>query len=65
MSWPILSVVTFLPLVGVLFILLLRGGDDGARNARWIALWTTIITFGTSLMMLWHFDPRLAEFQFV
>ena len=58
MSWPILSVVTFLPLAGVLFILLLRGGDEhGARNARWVALWTTLITFGTSLFLLWHFDP--------
>src|SRR6187455_1612419 len=65
MSWPILSVVTFLPLVGVLMILLLPGGGDGARNARWFALWTTLITFATSLVMLWHFDPKLAEFQFV
>ena len=65
MSWPILSVVTFLPLVGVLFTLLLPNGGDGARNARWIALWTTLITCGTSLYMLWHFDPKLAEFQFV
>ena len=30
-----------------------------------MALWTTLITFGTSLLMLWHFDPKLAEFQFV
>jgi len=66
MSWPILSVVTFLPLAGVLFILLLRGGDEhAARNARWVALWTTLITFATSLLLLWHFDPSLAEFQFV
>ena len=66
MSWPILSVVTFLPLAGVLFILLLRGGDAYAnRNARWVALWTTLITFATSLILLWHFDPSLAEFQFV
>src|SRR5215204_2191918 len=65
MSWPILSVVTFLPLLGVLLIMLLPGGGDGARNARWFALWTTLVTFATSLVMLWHFDPRLAEFQFV
>jgi NADH-quinone oxidoreductase subunit M len=66
MSWPILSVVTFLPLVGVLFILLLRGGNAyAARNARWVALWTTLITFAVSLILLWHFDASLAEFQFV
>src|SRR6476620_1575686 len=66
MSWPILSVTTFLPLVGVLLILLLQGsGEAEKRNARWIALWATLITFGVSLYMLWHFDPKLAEFQFV
>ena len=44
--WPILSVVTFLPLVGALFILMVRGDDQVAvRNIRWTALWTTIITF--------------------
>ena len=66
MTIPILSLVTFLPLVGVAFILLLsREGEAGARNARWMALWTTLITFGASVYMLWHFDPRLADFQFV
>ena len=28
MSWPILSVVTFLPLIGALFILFIRGDDE-------------------------------------
>ena len=65
-SWPILSVVTFLPLVGALFIVLLRGDDEaGARNARWIALWTTLVTFAVSLVLVWRFDPALAGFQFV
>ena len=46
MSWPILSVTTFLPLVGALFIMMLRSeGEAEKRNARWIALWTTLITF--------------------
>lgn len=40
-NWPLLSLVTFLPLVGVAFILVLRGESEAvARNARWIALWT-------------------------
>ena len=39
MSWPILSVITFLPLLGVLFILFMRGEDETAnRNIRWAAL---------------------------
>ena len=53
-SWPILSVVTFLPLVGALFIALLREDETGARNARWVALWTTLITFAISLILVWR-----------
>jgi len=67
MNWPILSVVTFLPLLGAVFILLAaRGNAPIARNtARWVALWTTLVTFATSLVMVWRFDNASAEFQFV
>ncbi len=64
-SWPILSVVTFLPLLGALFIGLLPDDDAGVRNARWVALWTTLITFVISLILLWRFDYSSADFQFV
>ncbi len=66
MSWPILSVTTFLPLVGALFIMTMPREDAAvARNARWIALWFTLITFVVSLILLWRFDPSTPEFQFV
>jgi NADH-quinone oxidoreductase subunit M len=66
MSWPVLSITVFLPLVGALFIMLLRGDEPATRrNARWVALWTTIITLAASLILLRHFDPNSAEFQFV
>jgi NADH-quinone oxidoreductase subunit M len=65
-TWPVLSVTTFLPLVGAILIYLSRGDDAAAQgNARWIALWTTLITFGVSLVLVWHFDPAQPDFQFV
>jgi NADH-quinone oxidoreductase subunit M len=64
-SWPILSVITFLPLAGALFISFLNEDEAGVRNARWVALWTTLITFAISLLLLWRFDPSSAEFQFL
>ena len=64
-SWPILSVVTFLPLAGALFIALLPEDEAGIRNARWAALWTTLVTFLISLILIWRFDPASADFQFV
>ena len=66
MGWPVLSVVTFLPLAGVLFILLMRGDDETAlRNMRWGALWTTIVTFVLSLLIWVNFDSGTSDFQFV
>jgi NADH-quinone oxidoreductase subunit M len=64
-SWPILSVIVFLPVVGALFIAFLRDDEAGVQNARWVALWTTLITFAISLILLWRFDYSSADFQFV
>jgi NADH-quinone oxidoreductase subunit M len=65
-TWPILSVVTFLPLVGALIVYISRGDDEAARrNSRWIALWTTLVTFAISLILVWRFDPANTDFQFV
>jgi NADH-quinone oxidoreductase subunit M len=66
-SFPILSLTTFLPLVGVLLIFMLPRRDPVlmAQNARWIALWTSLITFVLSLFIWAWFDPATAEFQFL
>ena len=62
-TWPILSVVTFLPVVGALIIYLSRGDDEAARrNSRWIALWTTLVTFAVSCILVWRFDASNADF---
>ena len=65
-DFPILSIVTFLPLVGALAILIIRGDEEVvARNAKATALWTTLITFCLSLMLWTGFDRTSAAFQFV
>jgi NADH-quinone oxidoreductase subunit M len=65
-SWPLLSLVTFLPLIGTAFILVLRGEEAVvARNARMIALWTSLIVFALSLVLWADFNPHDAGFQFV
>jgi len=65
-DWPLLSVITFLPTVGAIFILLIRGDHETVkRNARAVALWTTVITFVLSLLLWTGFDRMTADFQFV
>lgn len=66
MTFPILSLVTFLPLVGVLFIFFVRGDEETvSRNARNTALLTSVFTFALSLYMYAGFDKGTADFQFV
>jgi len=63
---PILSAVTFLPLLGALFILAIRGDEVSVRqNARHVALWTTVVNFLLSLVIWYNFDNTSANFQFV
>lgn len=65
-SFPVLSLTTFLPLVGVLFILIVRDDDETVnRNARYAALWTSIATLVVSLFLWFNFDYTTADFQFV
>ncbi len=65
-GWPLLSLVTFLPLVGAAFILTIRGEQAVvARNARYVALWTSLITFLLSLFVWFGFERGTSEFQFV
>jgi len=66
-DWPILSIITFLPLLGALFIFFLVRDDDeiAERGAKFVALWTTIITFVLSLFIWMEFDFSTSEFQFV
>ena len=65
-GFPLLSLLTFLPLVGALIILSVRGDEAVvASNARWTALWTSLITFALSLILWMQFDKSTADFQFV
>ena len=59
--------MTFLPLAGVLIILAtVRGsGEVADRNAKYVALYTSLFTFAFGLYMFANFDGNSAEFQFV
>jgi len=63
----LLSLTTFIPLVGAAILaLFLRGNDEAAqRNAKWVALATTVATFIVSLFIYGQFDPANTDFQMV
>ncbi len=63
---PLLSAITFLPLLGAVFIFFVRGDEEViARNARHGALWASLITFLVSVYLWVKFERGTAEFQFV
>lgn len=65
-DWPILSTVTFLPLVGALLILLIKDDSEASRrNIRNVALLTTIFVFALSLVVWAGFDNSNPGFQMV
>ena len=64
-GWPVLSLITYLPLVGVLFLMLMRGDEDTvAQNAKQLALWVSGFTFFISLFIYWGFDAAAEGYQF-
>ncbi|MAO00535.1 NADH-quinone oxidoreductase subunit M [uncultured Roseovarius sp.] len=63
----LLSIVTFIPAVAAAILaVFLRGSDEAAqRNAKWVALIATTLTFVVSLFILFEFDASNTGFQFV
>ena len=64
-QWPLLSLATFLPLVGAAFVLLTRGdnAEAVARNTRYVALWTSFVVLVVVLLIWAAFDTTTAEFS--
>ncbi|MBD3663550.1 NADH-quinone oxidoreductase subunit M [Sulfitobacter sp. TSTF-M16] len=67
MDTHLLSIITFMPAFAALILaVFLRGDDEAAqRNAKWLAMLTTSVTFLISLFVLVNFDPSNTDFQFV
>jgi len=64
-NW-ILSALLIVPIAGALAIMTLRGDNEASKtNARWIAMWSTLITFAISLIGWSYFDNAKSGFQLV
>ena len=65
-DFPILSLMTALPLIGAIFIFMIRGDEATvAQNSKFTAFYTSIFTFALSVYLLGRFDGSSADFQFV
>jgi NADH-quinone oxidoreductase subunit M len=59
----LLTLVTFLPVVGALLVLLLPRRQE--HVTKLVTLGATLVTFVVSLPLFFRFDPASAEYQFV
>ena len=62
----LLSIITFFPLIGALFILVTRGSEGvRASTARWVALVVTLIDAALTIYLWSQFQGSSSAFQFV
>jgi NADH-quinone oxidoreductase subunit M len=59
--WPLLSLITFTPIIAAIFVALLP--PEPPRIARRAAFIFSLIPFALSLVMVWQFDPTIGAFQ--
>ena len=65
LSLPVLSIIIFLPLVGVALLSLINSTTaNGERNLKQTALWVVCLNFIVSIAMLINFDQSDPNFQF-
>jgi NADH-quinone oxidoreductase subunit M len=65
MDFPILSLITILPLVGAIFIFIFDNNQSENKNTIYVSLFTSFINFFLALFLWYSFDKNTADFQFI
>tara|TARA_Y100000590_G_C15687121_1_gene1002031 strand:- start:318 stop:1820 length:1503 start_codon:yes stop_codon:yes gene_type:complete len=66
MNFPILSSIIFIPLIGAIFIFIIKGNQKTIeQNSKYVAIFTSVANFFLSLVLWYYFDNSIPDFQFV
>ena len=66
MNFPILSSITFLPLIGAFFVFLSKSDSNQVnKGAIYVSLFTSFANFFLVLFLWYSFDNTSSNFQFV
>ena len=66
MNFPILSAITFIPIIGALFVFLTRSEKDEKNSgAIYISIFTSIVNFFIILFVWYSIDKTISDFQFI
>ena len=66
MNFPILSSITFLPLIGAFFVFLTKS-EKGEKNngAIYTSIFTSFVNFFICIFLWFSFDTETSDFQFI
>ena len=66
MNFPILSSITFIPLIGAFFIFLTKDEKNEVnKGAIYVSLFTSFVNFFLTLFLWYSFDKSSYDFQFI
>jgi len=65
MDFPILSLITILPLVGAIFIFIFDNNQSENKNTIYVSLFTSFVNLFLALFLWYSFDKNTADFQFI
>ena len=65
MDFPILSLITILPLVGAIFIFIFDNNQPENKNTIYVSLFTSFVNLFLALFLWYSFDKNTADFQFL
>ncbi len=66
MSFPILSAIIFIPLIGAFFVFIIQGPQKTVeKNAKSVAIFSSVVNFFLSLFLWYSFDTTIPDFQFI
>ena len=66
LSFPILSAIIIIPLVGALIALFIKGEESFiSKNVRELAIWTSVVELILTVILILQFDFNSSDFQFI
>jgi NADH-quinone oxidoreductase subunit M len=65
MNFPILSLITFLPIIGAFFIFIFSSDKAESKNSIYVSLFTSFVNLFLAIFLWYSFDKSTSEFQFV
>lgn len=65
MNFPILSLITFLPIIGAFFIFIFSSDKTESKNSIYVSLFTSLVNLFLAIFLWYSFDKSTSEFQFI